>query len=160
MKLYHGSNIEVRAPDLSYSRASLDFGKGFYLTPDLGQAGKWARHVTRFRRAGEPVISVFNLDEGALSALSVLRFASADKNWLHTVVAFRSGENSAAGDCDIITGPIANDRTVNVINQYIAGAFPEEIALQLLLPFKLANQWAIKTERALAALAWQEAQRP
>lgn len=159
MKLYHGSNMEVRAPDLSYSRAALDFGRGFYLTRDFEQAEKWARHITRFRRAGAPVISVFELDDGALPALSVLSFASADKDWLHTVVACRAG-GRLGKEYDIIAGPIANDRTVNVINQYIAGAFPEEIALQLLLPFKLKGQWAMKTEKALAALTWQEARQP
>ena len=159
MKLYHGSNVEVRQPDLSYSRDSLDFGKGFYLTSDFGQAVKWAHHVARFRGAGKPAVSVFTIDSKVLQELSVLRFGSANREWLHTVVAYRSGK-TVADSYDIITGPIANERTVNVINQYIDGVFPEEIALQLLLPFKLKDQWAIKTEKALAALVWKEAQTP
>lgn len=32
MILYHGSYCIVEEPNISYSRDSLDFGKGFYLT--------------------------------------------------------------------------------------------------------------------------------
>ena len=36
--LYHGSYAEISSIDLSYSRSSLDFGKGFYLTTSYEQA--------------------------------------------------------------------------------------------------------------------------
>lgn len=34
MKLYHGSNAEINAIDLSRGRQGNDFGKGFYTNPD------------------------------------------------------------------------------------------------------------------------------
>lgn len=36
--LYHGSYAEISSIDLSYSRSSLDFRKGFYLTSSYEQA--------------------------------------------------------------------------------------------------------------------------
>lgn len=156
MILYHGSNVVVRHPVLTHSRTSLDFGAGFYLTSDFEQAERWAKRVTRIRETGKPVVSVFKTNDELWATLSILRFESANKEWLHTVVAYRTGKK-LEHDYDVITGPVANDRTVNVINQYISGVFPEEIALQLLLPFKLKDQWVIKTEEALSALVWQEA---
>ena len=33
MKLYHGSNVVVAAPDVDHSREKIDFGLGFYVTP-------------------------------------------------------------------------------------------------------------------------------
>ena len=33
MKLYHASDIVIENPDVYNSRAHLDFGRGFYLTP-------------------------------------------------------------------------------------------------------------------------------
>lgn len=42
MVLYHGSNVEVREPELIPSKRLLDFGAGFYLTSDFEQAKKWA----------------------------------------------------------------------------------------------------------------------
>ena len=46
MILYHGSNIEVKHPQIIRSRKLLDFGAGFYLTSDYGQAKKWAVRTT------------------------------------------------------------------------------------------------------------------
>ena len=38
MKLYHGSNMRVVEPDLSRSKPFKDFGSGFYLSDNYGQA--------------------------------------------------------------------------------------------------------------------------
>ena len=38
MKLYHGSNMRVIVPDLSRSKPFKDFGSGFYLSDNYGQA--------------------------------------------------------------------------------------------------------------------------
>lgn len=57
---------------------------------------------------------------------------------------------------DVIWGPVANDRTMDVINQYINGSFPEDIAIQLLLPMKLKDQVVMKTRKALEALRFVE----
>lgn len=40
MKLYHGSNVQVREPKILESVRTLDFGTGFYLTSDYEQAKK------------------------------------------------------------------------------------------------------------------------
>ena len=61
MILYHGSNIEVKNPQIIKSRKLLDFGAGFYLTSDYGQAKKWAVRTTDRRGEGSPVISVYML---------------------------------------------------------------------------------------------------
>ena len=37
MKLYHGSNVSVEVPDLSFSKPDKDFGKGFYLSAECLQ---------------------------------------------------------------------------------------------------------------------------
>ena len=64
MILYHDSFTEVRKPDISYSRDTLDFGKGFYVTPIYEQAKKWS---LRFKRKkGKSVISWYELDEKKL----------------------------------------------------------------------------------------------
>ena len=87
--------------------------------------------------------------------LSIKQFEKADKDWLQTVVAYRKLQKPNH-QYDVIAGPIANDRTVDVINQYIAGAYPEHIALELLLPMKFQDQWALKSEKALATITWKE----
>lgn len=41
LKLYHGSNVEVRKPSLRYGRNKTDFGRGFYTTTQQEQAERW-----------------------------------------------------------------------------------------------------------------------
>lgn len=40
MKLYHGSTVAVRNPNIQQGRKATDFGKGFYTTSDFEQAKK------------------------------------------------------------------------------------------------------------------------
>ena len=134
---------------------SLDFGKGFYTTTDFAQAEKWAGRVVHMRMTGQVTVSAYETDDRLWNALNVLYFEQAGKDWLRTVVKYRIGQ-AVEEAYDVIAGPVANDRTVDVINQYIAGSFPEHIALELLLPMKLKDQWTLKTEKALAAVRWKE----
>lgn len=49
MILYYGSNVfPVQEPKLFHSRNRLDFGAGFYLTSDFGQARQWAVKLFRW----------------------------------------------------------------------------------------------------------------
>ena len=59
MKLYHGSNIEVKNPQILESDRKLDFGTGFYLTTSYEQAEKWALLTAKRRGEGQPIISLF-----------------------------------------------------------------------------------------------------
>lgn len=58
MIFFHGSNIEVKKPQISFSKNYLDFGKGFYLTSYKKQAEKWAlRKQNRYE--GNAIVNVF-----------------------------------------------------------------------------------------------------
>ena len=59
----------------------------------------------------------------------------------------------------IIIGPVANDQAIRTVNDYLNGYFPEDIAIRLLLPQKLKDQYAFKTEAALSRLRFKEALR-
>ena len=154
--LYHGSNIEVANPLLIKSRRKLDFGPGFYLTSDYDQAQKWALRASRLRGCGTALVSVFEFDTSLADALAIRKFNSSNAEWLRYVVANRT-QDLVAEDYDIVYGPVANDQTIRTINDYIRGRFPEEIAIQLLLPQKLKDQYAFKSETALEALRFKEA---
>ena len=72
MRLYHGSYLEIKSPDLSHSRKNVDFGLGFYTTPLYEQAVNWAR---KFKRNGDSgIVSYYRFDEKVLHKLKVLNF--------------------------------------------------------------------------------------
>lgn len=155
MLLYHGSNVAVEKPKLLQSDRKLDFGEGFYLTSSFEQAKRWAILTTKRRNAGKVSISVYNIDNAAFNHLRVLRFDNADIQWLRYVSANR--KNIFLNDMyDVVIGPVANDKTMPVISLYFAGVYTEEEAIKRLLPQKLKDQYAFRTEEAVALLTFQE----
>lgn len=42
MTVFHGSNMEICTPEVSFSKNYLDFGRGFYVTTYQNQAERWA----------------------------------------------------------------------------------------------------------------------
>ena len=155
MRLYHGSNVEVATPKLMPRVRALDFGRAFYLTSNLEQASRWARTSVLRRGDGEAVVSIYEFDEEAASALRILRFDEPGAAWLKYVTRYRTGFADDA-DYDIVAGPVANDNTMPVLNLYFKGAYSEEEALRRLLPQRLKDQYALKTESALACLTFLE----
>lgn len=155
MRLYHGSNVDVNEPKIIVSNRTLDFGAGFYTTSSEEQAMKWAKQQALRRGAGTPTVSVFELDEDKLETLSVLRFKTANSDWLNYVTANRKGAYTGK-KYDIVIGPVANDNTMPVINDYMTGTINEETALILLKPQKLTDQYAFLTWKGLSALRFME----
>lgn len=151
MILYHGSNVEVREPKLLKNQRALDFGAGFYTTSDFDQASSWAKRTARIRKAGSPLVSVYEIDDNLLADLRVLRFESANSDWLQFVVANRK-KCIESNEWDIIAGPVANDRTMPAIVLYMDDFLSEEEAIARLLPQNLKDQFVFKTQAALDTL--------
>ena len=77
IKLYHGTDVLFDIPDLVKCNPNKDFGRGFYLTPDLAAAKRMAERANeRDGWSGGPrYVLTYLLDETALSELSVKKFA-------------------------------------------------------------------------------------
>lgn len=101
--LYHSSNVIVEQPLVSIGRKDLDFGPGFYLTPLLEQASKWAVRVKTIRRAEKAIVNTyeFTLPENC----KVKRFDGYNKEWLDFIVDSRKGRQPW-NEFDIVEGGI------------------------------------------------------
>jgi mRNA deadenylase 3'-5' endonuclease subunit Ccr4 len=155
MKLYHGSNSEVKEPKLLPDVRALDFGAGFYLTSSIEQAKRWAKSVTKRRNTGHPVLSVFEIEETELALLSILQFDSANAEWLKFISANRNNQpfdQLTAKNWDVVIGPVANDNTMPILQFYLKGNYNEEEALNRRLTQKLKVQYAFKTDVAIALI--------
>ena len=58
---------------------------------------------------------------------------------------------------DVVIGPVANDQAIRTVNNYLRGYFPEDVAIRLLLPQKLKDQYAFRTEKSINLLKFTEA---
>ena len=155
MKLYHGSNVAVKDPRILQSDRRLDFGTGFYLTSSYDQAERWAFLTMKRRGAGKPVITVYNFNENMLASLNVIRFDKPTAEWLKFGSKNRNGKDFV-DQSDLVIGPVANDRTMPVIKLYLSGIYDEAETVKRLLPQKLKDQFAFKSDKALQALSLSE----
>ena len=155
MILYHGSNVEVKEPILLKVQRELDFGKGFYTTSDMEQAARWAWRTAKRRGESNAFVTVYEVNEDELKNICLLSFDSPNVEWLNFVVKNRKGEY-IAGNWDIISGPVADDQTAQVIDLYLEGAYDEEEAIRRFLTQRLKDQYAFKTNEALKLLIFKE----
>lgn len=151
MIIYHGSNVEVAEPKLIPQNRFLDFGFGFYTTTNKTQAVAFAQKVFKRKKTG---VSVYELDETAFEACSVLRFEEANEAWLDFVSENRAGIYN--GDkYDMIYGPVADDDVYTTFALYSAGVITKEQTLEALKIKKLYNQLVFASEKALDYLAFK-----
>ena len=177
MLLYHGSYTSVNTIDLTKCRPGKDFGKGFYLTSDYGQARSFIpMSVRKMRLEGYLLsehnfgyISVFQVQ--SVANLHAFIFQDATRDWLH-FVAFNRKSNlfpelsDKYSHFEIIGGKIANDRTARTLQLYVSGAFGEpgspeadSFAIHQLLPNRLGDQFCYRTETAIRQLTFVRSDR-
>lgn len=155
LKLYHGSNVEVRKPSLLKSRKNTDFGRGFYTTTQKEQAEHWTSIKMDRAKNGRRVVSVFEVDETILSNLEfkIREFHGPDEAWLNFVVNSRKGIEH---DYDIVFGPVANDKVFTVVNLYESGVINATTAIAELKAYNTYDQLSFHTERVIKELRFVE----
>lgn len=151
MELYHGSNMEVESPIIKEKLRALDFGAGFYLTSSRQQAERWAKTVTKRRKTGIATLNIYHFNEEEMDSIEVLKFETANAEWLDFVVANRK-EQLWGRTYDVVIGPVANDSTLPVIDDYMDGVYTKEEAVKRLLLQNLTDQYAFLSNKALGLL--------
>lgn len=155
MKLYHGSNVEVRKPSLRLSRKNTDFGRGFYTTTSAEQAEHWTSIKMDRAKTGRRVVSVFEIDNSLLADtdIKIREFNGPDEAWLNFVVDSRKGVEHKF---DLVFGPVANDKVFTVVNLYESGVLDATAAIAQLKAYKTYNQLSFHSEKAITALNFVE----
>lgn len=122
MILYHGTNADIEAIDLTKGMRHKDFGKGFYLTPDKNTAIRMAQKKARLF-GGTATLITYEMDDRKTTAP------------IHNY--------------DIIIGPIADDGVVLQLTNFREGIYsPEQAATQLQDKY-LDQQYYFGTEQSL-----------
>ena len=151
MKLYHTSSVVIRDPDIYLGRKNADFGQGFYLTPDLDFARRWA--FADIRRITNPETNVYELDESGL----LLQRLERDEQWYRYI--FQNRRSCDEWNADVVIGPIANDTIFDTLGIITSGFLDPSEALKLLMIGPEYVQVAVKTEKAVSQLRWTGSER-
>ena len=155
MKLYHGSFLSVRKPNLQRGRVNSDFGKGFYTTSSLEQAVRWANIKRERENASRAIVSVYEFDESLLNNKdwNIRHFNGADESWLYFVTDCRK---SRKHNFDLVLGPVANDKVFTTVNLFESGVLDVQAAILQLRAYKTYDQISFHTDKAIKTLQYQE----
>ena len=155
MKLYHGSNIVIKQPQLLQPKRTLDYGSGFYTTTSEQQAREWILKKTK--SIGErKYVNIYEINESELSSMKVLKFDKPSDEWIDFVMRNRQDE-TFTHDYDIVYGPVANDRVYLQFGLYEQGFISKATLLAELKVYKLVDQMLFHTEESMQILHFVEA---
>lgn len=153
MRLYHGSNVEVRKPSLHFGRSNTDFGKGFYTTTNPEQAERWTQIKLDRAKTGKRIVSVYEIDDALFTdpSLKIREFHGVDEAWLNFVVNSRKGIKH---DYDLVFGPVANDKVFTTVNLYESGVLDAPAAIAQLKAYKTYDQLSFHTSKVIGAMKY------
>lgn len=154
MILYHGSDAEVKNPEIIYSEKGKDFGCAFYLTPLKEQAERMANRRKRMNRSTSAFVSVYKRNEEK-NNLKYKFFKNPDLEWLDMIIKCRTNPYFKHG-YDIVEGKIADDSVGETILFVIEGVIKKEDALERLKFQKINSQIAFCSEESLKFITFIE----
>jgi len=155
MRLYHGSNTDIKVIDFTKCKPYKDFGQGFYLTEMKEQATLMARRTASIY-GGDPLVSCFEFDEeGALNdtSLSIKRFDEPNEEWALFVMDNRSKKQKhSTHEYDIVIGPVADDTIATLFRNFDDGIIDLAMLVNGLKYKKISSQYFFHTQKANAYL--------
>lgn len=147
--LYHGSKFGIEGAIEPKSRKQCDFGKGFYMGTDPGQA---LTLICDYEKSKFYIVSV-NLDE--LANIEV----PADIDWA-MLVAYNRGKMEKINGAsfykkyrdmllnkDLVIGSIANDRMFFVIDNFFVGNVTDKALVNSLSALQLGKQYVAVSQK-------------
>ncbi|MDR2970757.1 MAG: DUF3990 domain-containing protein [Bacteroidales bacterium] len=157
MKIYHGTNIEFGAIDLSFCPPNRDFGQGFYTTSIEAHAIRRAQEMVRKLKKGTVTILEYNFDFDEITKtnpnLKIKRFENVCAEWAQFVMFNRlRKENEPQHEYDIVEGPVANDKMFRQFQLYANNKIKMNEFIRRIKFREATHQIAFCTETSLDAL--------
>lgn len=161
MRLYHGSSVAIKSPDVSLNTGFSDLGRGFYLTDDLAVAQKRASTRARIDGTEFGVVSVYEFDQDAIEwviwgsgqlvpagSLFGLRFAADARGvaaWANYIKSCREGrtEVERLGKPSSVRAWIATEE----IEMVCSGLLTADELAEYIDPRELVVQYCLRDQR-------------
>ncbi len=147
--LYHGSKSGIEGNIVPMSRKQCDFGKGFYMGTEPGQA------LTLICDYDKSKFYIVSIDIKDLEILNV----PANLDWAMIVAYHRGRMENIKGttfynkyrdmskDKDLVVGSIADDRMFYVIDNFFIGSITDAALINSLSALELGKQYVAITQK-------------
>lgn len=163
-KLFHGSNLIIKHPDLRSAKVHNDFGQGFYCTEDANLAAEWA---CKNNRSG--YVNTYDFDVSDLKVLDLMDGDYSVLNWITLLIENRIFDKSSelgAEICnyltdnysldissyDVIIGYRADDSYFSYADSWLDSSLSLESLSSALYLGRLGEQIVLKSEKAFKKL--------
>lgn len=165
IKVYHGSDHEIKAPQYLGGKSDNDYGNGFYTTEYEDRARSWA---VLNGNPDKSIVNVYELECDDLTVVDLNDYGVLA--WIAEVVANRGTNNEAAsiignrlvelyridtGNCDIIKGYRADDSYTQVIEAFLMNQINIYEVERLFYKGSLGNQIFLKSKEAFENIVWK-----
>ncbi|MCM1136065.1 MAG: DUF3990 domain-containing protein [Clostridium sp.] len=152
--LYHGSKAGIVGNIAPKSRRQCDFGRGFYMGTELGQV---LTLICDYEKSRFYIVSV---DVEGLACLDIpsnidwAMFVAYNRGRMEKVkgTEFYRQYSGMAGNVDLISGSIANDRMFYVIDNFFLGNITDTALINSLSALRLGKQYVAVTQKACDAV--------
>lgn len=154
--LFHGTTVLFEQPDLNKAKPYKDFGKGFYLTTNFSQAGKWAiRGLFPDHIDSVGYIYEYIFDMETVNSLACLELLTYNKDWVKTISWYRNNLETTI-EYDLIYDRMADGKyreLIDVLQRYDRkqAGVGEVLAIAQFKDTR-SDQYCFKTYKSLAYL--------
>ena len=164
IKLFHGTDHIIEAPDINAGNPKNDYGRGFYCTKVDEMACEWA-----CKKNTDGFVNVYDFDTTGLKTLNLLDGNHSVLNWIALLLTFRTfgidSEVAVASrdyliehysvdlsDYDVVVGYRADDSYFRYAESFVSNTLPLRSLNKALQLGKLGEQTVIISQKGFEHL--------
>ena len=169
IKLFHGTDRIIEAPDINAGNPKNDYGRGFYCTKVDEMACEWA-----CKKNTDGFVNVYDFDTTGLKTLNLLDGNHSVLNWIALLLKFRTfsidSEVAVASrdyliehysvdlsDYDVVVGYRADDSYFRYAESFVSNTLPLRSLNKALRLGKLGEQTVIISQKGFEQLKFVDA---
>ena len=169
IKLLHGTDHIIEAPDINTGNPHNDYGQGFYCTKVDEMACEWA-----CKKNTDGFVNVYDFDDEGLNVLNLLDGQHTVLNWIALLLQYRTFHletelsidardyiiehySLALSEYDIVIGYRADDSYFQYAEAFVSGGLPLRSLNKALRLGKLGEQTVVISHKGFERLKFTEA---
>lgn len=169
IKLLHGTDHIIEAPDINTGNPHNDYGQGFYCTKVDEMACEWA-----CKKNTDGFVNVYDFDDEGLNVLNLLDGQHTVLNWIALLLQYRTFHletelsidardyiiehySLALSEYDIVIGYRADDSYFQYAEAFVSNGLPLRSLNKALRLGKLGEQTVVISHKGFERLKFTEA---